>query len=281
MANKKRSPKEVFENAWGGSSHLERAYIKYPGEEPIDVGRLSTKTSVWRDIEKVDKLWKEHKKIGHLGIHTHISEEDKPTYASGIPSEADFTRFIIDYKKKVEVIVQQDPETRKVAGYFIFKKRKGSQNYSRLKKPSLLSSFLDFLFPPGLSYEGQENTKKEIKEELKAYMSDSSEDRSPKKTLEELKKFTENHDLGYRFVPAKGYEFNEDQLSFALKNKKTLEVKVASIIGISFLASIILFSSNITGFAIANLTPRTSNLIGVMLFIIGLIGTFYYFKKKK
>jgi hypothetical protein len=235
-----------------------------------------------RDIYKIDELWKEHKKIGHLGIHTHLSEEANPTYSSGIPSDTDIARFITDYKKKAEVIVQQDPETRKVAGYFIIKKRKGSLNYPRLKKSSILSSFLDFIFPPGKSYEWQERTKKEVKEELRDYINDSSENKSPKKTLEELKKFAENHDLKYRFVPVKGYEFNEDQLSFALKDQKELEAKVASIIGISSLIFSLLFlSSTLTGFTISNLSQSSSNLIGLILFLVGLLGAFIYFKKKK
>lgn len=62
---------------------------------------------------------------------------------------------------------------------------------------------------------------------------------------------------------------------------KRLEGKLSSIIGISALTfSLIFFSPTLTGNVIANLTTKTSSLIGAGLFIIGIIGSYFWFKNK-
>lgn len=58
--------------------------------------------------------------------------------------------------------------------------------------------------------------------------------------------------------------------------------KVALIIAISgFILALSFLSSNFTGMAISNLNINTSNIIGVVLFFIGVIASFFYFKNKK
>jgi len=58
-----------------------------------------------------------------------------------------------------------------------------------------------------------------------------------------------------------------------------LENKITSVISIgSLLISILFFSSNITGNAIANLPQTSSNWIGAILFLFGLVGAFFYFR---
>jgi len=66
-----------------------------------------------------------------------------------------------------------------------------------------------------------------------------------------------------------------------LAQQKDLEKKLTSIIGISALTlSLIFLSPNLTGNAIANLTTKTSSIIGASLFIVGLVGSYFWFKKK-
>lgn len=61
-----------------------------------------------------------------------------------------------------------------------------------------------------------------------------------------------------------------------------LEEKLTSIIAISTLAlSILLSSSKLTGLAVGGLNQTNLNLTGGLLFIIGLIASFFYFRRNK
>ena len=67
-------------------------------------------------------------------------------------------------------------------------------------------------------------------------------------------------------------------------NKKDiggLEQSLTIISGIGILGALFFLSSNLTGNVISNLTQTSSNIIGGALFFVGLIGTFFYFRKKK
>ena len=66
------------------------------------------------------------------------------------------------------------------------------------------------------------------------------------------------------------------------KRKETLEDKVTSTIAIASLAISILFmSSSITGNVISSLNQTSSNFMGGVLFLIGIIAAFVYFRKSK
>jgi hypothetical protein len=65
------------------------------------------------------------------------------------------------------------------------------------------------------------------------------------------------------------------------KKKKNLEQRFPLIILLlSFGAGLIFLSPNLTGNAIANLTTKTSSIIGVGLFIVGIVGSYFWFRKK-
>ncbi len=49
---------------------------------------------------------------------------------------------------------------------------------------------------------------------------------------------------------------------------------------IGFIGAIFFFSSNLTGNAIANLSNPVSNIFGAIFFLVGILGTFLYFKGK-
>lgn len=61
---------------------------------------------------------------------------------------------------------------------------------------------------------------------------------------------------------------------------KTLEQAIAVIAGISFVGALVFLSSSLTGNVIGSLNQTSSNWIGGVLFIIGLVGAFAYFKKR-
>lgn len=73
-------------------------------------------------------------------------------------------------------------------------------------------------------------------------------------------------------------ELQKDMPRTRGKPSKLETLEIISIL--SILISIFFMQSNFTGFAITNLTPKTSNTIGITLFAVGLIGAFYYFRKK-
>lgn len=60
--------------------------------------------------------------------------------------------------------------------------------------------------------------------------------------------------------------------------RRDLEGKVSGIIGVVGLGLSLFFLSGITGNVIGS--PSTSNILGVALFIIGIVGAFFYFRKK-
>lgn len=80
----------------------------------------------------------------------------------------------------------------------------------------------------------------------------------------------------------------KDMIKLAKESKKkdgekplSLEKHLTSIIGISSLILALFFlSPNLTGNAIANLTTKTSSIIGASLFIVGIVGSYFWFKKR-
>jgi len=70
------------------------------------------------------------------------------------------------------------------------------------------------------------------------------------------------------------------------KENEKLVIKRGSILYaiitiVALIGGLFFLSDNITGNVVTNLDTDTSNLVGVSLFVIGLIGAFFYFKSKK
>jgi hypothetical protein len=49
---------------------------------------------------------------------------------------------------------------------------------------------------------------------------------------------------------------------------------------VGFLGAIFFLSSNITGFAVSNMTSNSSNIAGVVFLLVGLVGAFFYVRRK-
>lgn len=66
-----------------------------------------------------------------------------------------------------------------------------------------------------------------------------------------------------------------------VKNKKDLTSRVASVIAIAgVLSGLFFLSSNITGNAIANVSQSSSNVLGAVLLVVGLVAGFFWVKGK-
>ena len=84
----------------------------------------------------------------------------------------------------------------------------------------------------------------------------------------------------YNFDRAEALEHFVNQ---ARKNPSPLEGEmIPVIIGAGgLIAGLFFLSSNITGKVIGNLTNSTSNIIGAVLLVVGLVGGFFWFNERK
>ncbi|MDD5192201.1 MAG: DUF308 domain-containing protein [Candidatus Nanoarchaeia archaeon] len=70
--------------------------------------------------------------------------------------------------------------------------------------------------------------------------------------------------------------------SFILRGKKDNNLETAAVATsiLAFVGGIFFLSPNLTGNAIGNMTNSTTNIIGVVLFTIGIVGAFFYFRRR-
>ena len=213
-----------------------------------DVLYSSTGLHAYEDSEKVEKHLKKYDNKKSSIVHTH--PETIP-YLGGIfggstPSPTDVKRLLDKEQVKTLIVGQQNRKTGEIGGYTFIKKTKKTKPWSSM------------------------DPIKEIGYEILRYFGPLSKFA--------LKKMAKDHNLNYKFVPAKGYRLNKMN---AFVKENDLESKVAaSIIGISALTLCLIFlSPTFTGNAIATLTTKTSSIIGVGLFIVGIVGSYFYFRK--
>ncbi len=270
MVRRKRSPKEIIESE--GIKGIEDVYAKFPGKEMVKISAPMSFEDRWfyrehgtsPDMKKLKKLYKQYDKKKYQILHTHPTAET--TSYRSLPSGADLKFFLKDNATKTMIVAQRDVHSGDLGGYFII--RKGRD----FKPPAKIFSSL-------LS-----KKRKEIDKRMEQYDKDIEKGERPEEAYKDLLKISDKYDLKVRIAPVKGYRFSKQRGQFVSRGnskKRTLESKVASVIGISLLASILFSSSVLTGFTISNLTQKTSNIMGIILFIIGLIGSLYYFKRKK
>ncbi len=262
MGNKKRSPKEIIES--GDNPSTEHVYFKFPGKELVDITLYGDDSSVISDDEKLFSLLKEKNNEEsytpvYSDVHTHPAQENGSKLLA-FPSKGDLTHFFVNKKgvrARTMIIAQQDGKTGEVGGYFLLKKKK-SFKY----KDGLINDFFPLITS---SYKA---TRMAPPANPKEYT------RSMK---EGFKNLAEKYDLQCRWVPARGYELE----NYMFVKKKGLERKILVVsVALGLIGLLILISSNITGNVVSNLNQTSSNWIGGVLFIIGLIGIFTYLRRK-
>ena len=251
MKKKRRSPKEILEN--DAISKQEQIYVKLPGQELIPMGINRREKSVDYEAKEIEEILDKFGRKKYSNIHTHPGDF--------FPSQEDIETFLKDNKMKAMIISPMIGKMKnKSAGYFILRKSKKTPQWK--KKKHSTERVLPYSAP---------ETEGEILES--AYQTEN-----PHQIDKALKGLARKYHLNYRLSVPKSLSFSP-QWDF-LKSSK-LETKVASIIGISGIALALVFlSPNLTGNAIANLTTKTSSLIGAGLFIMGIVGSYFWFKKK-
>jgi len=140
------------------------------------------------------------------------------------------------------------------------------QNAVRLYEQAGKGEIIDPLYlPPG----GPDN----IRAALQAVKSKIEWDKLTPEEREKRKKKQLEDMAGYRSSGSGG--FTGLEMTTGIWGAYLTIPIIVLIIALFFL------SNNITGNAIFNLTKLTSNIIGASLFLIGLIGVFFYFRNKK
>lgn len=255
---KKINPTFVIENT--SNPELESVYVSFPGRDIEDVSLKREHTCVFQDDKKIKKLINKFGRYSHTHTHNIYPEEKEKVYFRNIliPSNNDWRQLLKNKKCKSIRIAQRNPEIGKTEGYLIIKKILGKKRKRKLKEG-------EYSHEP-IRYKDKDMKSMFLSQELSRKMHISS---------------LGEYGLHYRFVPAKGYVLDKQQGKF-VKKENLLEKKVAGIISISGLGVAIFFlSSNITGSAIGSLNQTSSNWIGGILFVVGLIAGFFWLRKRK
>ena len=283
---KRVSPTKIIETAGAEKEH---AYIQFPGRELIDVtlksrelqGVLGKENYVYLNE---DKIRQSREKYGrkYSDVHTHVYniENTKNNEGSPLPSDVDLREFMRDKDSKTMFIAQQNKESNKVEGYFVVRKSSKKQPEEERKyNLGFLPSVKKYgSIGAGYWLLGKVGIKeKEV--DLMDYKNKrglAQSAKSRKIILPAFNEFAQKYGLKYRYVSAKDFSFDESSARF---EKETLEGKVEAVVAITCLAiSLIFLTSNITGNIIGSST--TSNILGVILLLVGIVGAFFWLKKK-
>ena len=282
--NKKSSPTRIIEasqNEPEKSRERERAFIKYPGEEPTQINKELKRGSASLDREKINKIYQQHGNREYRLIHTHpyseeqhFSSSDFPNFKvfSGDPTAApnDFYSFMLDNGAKSTAIAQYNTDNGKVEGYFILRKTKRtplivvSEDTSRF---SIFERVKRWILEKRL-----QNYSKKID---KAKIEDDSSI-----LIESMANVADRYHLQYRWVPVKGYKRRLNESRFD-KDEELEGIVSSSMAVVGILTGLFFLSSNLAGNVIGSLNQTSSNWIGGVLFIIGLVGAFAYFRRRK
>lgn len=266
----KKSVKEIIEGS--ERPHIETTAIKFPGKEVVlDVSEagISTKASTMFDYRRIRELWKKAGKKKYGLIHTH---PDASSYINPepLPSDKDIINFLGDDNQKQLIIYSRDNSSGEVWGELVVRKTKETpkMHESPLNDYGLFSVFT---MSPSCSWK-----RHEMREWIRGkYDSDDP-------TKYHLERVAAKYHLKYRWLKFKRRPSKEERKAMqAQEEQASLERRVSAIIGIAGICSSLFFlSSSLTGNAVSSLNQAHSNWIGGVLFVIGIIGAFAYFKRK-
>ncbi|MEI7718491.1 MAG: hypothetical protein WCI72_01370 [archaeon] len=268
---KKRSSREVIESA--KKPKCERIFYRYPTGETTDVTdyKRASKYMAIPDEDKVVDFMGTRKGEEYSMIHTHQSEiplgplekafrwmvgsmnvvHTANQYAA-IPSGGDIFCLMDDPNIRSIPLAVTDTKTGKLLGYNVIVKTKKCDG----------------------KFRAEDLDKYDAQSVLATGEGDPAIIRNAYESL--LKKYG----LKSRMVPAEGYRVNEYNTSFVKKDSGGLESQASvSVALIAFIGSLFFTTSNLTGNAIGNLSSGIANLLGIILFLIGITGTYFYAKK--
>ena len=287
---KRRSPKDIIE----GVEHPENesVFIKYPREEPVEVTKsgVSTWDSTEADESKVLFYLKKHGGERYTHIHTHPNQR-----YSILPSNNDFANFLVNDKIKNMVIAIKDEDTNKILGYNIFSKTEKTPRLSEeeLTEKSKTSSFTDKIAKTfDKLFNNSYNETIELTELAKRRLKETKYLLKKENLISMVLNVSDTfypldvHYVKYKYhlkeksVVAPEYEI-EDIFRYKIQKKSGIEEKVIATSFLMIISGFFFLSQNITGNVIANLNQTSANFIGIILFLLGISGVFYYNKKRR
>lgn len=307
MNKKRRSPKESIE---AEDSHKETGFIKFPGRELVKVSLPipdGAKQALY-DQEKIKALVN---KYGgkYTDIHTHVLNE-------AAPSPQDISSFLDSKDAKTMIVASVDENTKELQGYFILRKRKKDFREHLAYKEELrkLDGNVSKNLESKKAYEAHEKQTsqrskkwywqalesvglvsftrhsdssnfvfplpKSLKEERKEGLDIYSRNMAAGRVKEATDVLSQRYNLQTKIIPARGYFLFETQ--FKKKQKGRLEEIISAVVAIiGFTGVLFLLSTNLTGNVIGDTNNSGLNWAGIVLFVIGLIGSFFWLKKRK
>lgn len=275
---KKRSPTEVIEST--PNPKVEHAYVKFPNKELQLVSGAENSHSVEFDWKKIKKLLKKNGRGSYTEVHTHPYHEkgdgvSQERYNS-LFSPEDMRTFLCDDTCKTGVVAQVDPEDGKLYGYLVVRKTKQTPKAGFTPIQGLFGKIREAFYGSPIP--------EEIREGIMDYLISHGRgkfDNNHRVAEAGLRKISEKLHLNYRFVPVGKKEVYSNRISGPSIGSR-LEGRVFSTTSVlAFIGSLFFTTSNLTGNVIGALSTNTTNLIGIILFLIGIAGAFLCVHKSK
>ncbi|MBS3093624.1 hypothetical protein J4456_03540 [Candidatus Pacearchaeota archaeon] len=266
---KKRKSVDVIKEKTSLLPHLEKAFVKFPGQETTEVTLSSQDGGVSSDKELIEELKNKYgSKYSH--IHTHPTPNkwfNAPSYP--LPSVEDLKHFLINLDATSMVIAQQDSTSGEIAGYYVLRKTKKSKKFLEENKDRI-NQLVEAAISETHTELTNETTRKLIGKKIM------------KRSLESLNKFYNSFYLKERYLPAQGYQLSDDKTHFTPKEGGLEQIAYLFLpIGIvSIISSLFFVSSSFTGYSIFSFSSRTISILGVLFFIMGTLLLYFSFKKK-
>jgi hypothetical protein len=88
------------------------------------------------------------------------------------------------------------------------------------------------------------------------------------------------HERRAKLLSIKERKEKREQYLLRGKKKSPLETAATTAAIVGFLGAIFFLSPNLTGNVIGSLNQTSSNWVGAVFFIVGLVGAFIYFRKR-
>lgn len=261
VAIKRKAPRETIE---GHNPKIEHVYVKLPGQEIKDITLNSDEYSAEHDEMKLSEVLRQNMVVSSSGLIVPLRYTDLHNHSvtgevhdEALPSADDMWVFLRNGRNKTMAIAQQDSKTGEVQGYLILRKRKDT--------PS----------------EGSKIGENAVVRRHELYRYQHLSAQNPRVAMDELSK---KYNIQYRWVPAKGYELPSERTSQTgwrfVKKRSSLESSAVTVSVIGLLGATFFLSSNFTGNVINNSNSIISNWIGGVLFVVGIVGFFAYFRKR-
>lgn len=208
----------------------------------------------------------------------------------------DAPKYFVKYGKtkegvgKVWISKRVPPEYRP---YMVFHEFEEAEGADKKKCPEVLKAELEIV--PKKELDDYIKFRADVYEDLLAYIprrisklkldleseTDQKKVASYKGEIEYWKGFAPEVDRGLKYL--KGRMLIDRLHNYVEKREKDsgLEKKTSGTLAIlGTLGGLFFLSSNLTGNIVGNMTNSTSNWIGGVLFIVGLVGALIYFRKK-